>query len=129
MQQTPEFTIIQIDNRLGQTVELGINHVPTEARDYVFITALSQQASSFVGKNAEPFAFQLCERLQLEPRRLEMIELRSSDVENPLWRWRFEWVGNSPLSGRGEPILSNSQQTMLFGLLNPNTAAKAVGAR
>lgn len=127
MLQASEFTTILLDNRLGQAVELGVTYVPTAVRDYVFITALNQQASSFVGKNAEPFAFQLCDRFQLDPRRFELIELRSANIEYPLWRWRFEWVGHSPLAGRSEAIISKSQQNMLFDLLNPRTTAKVVG--
>ena len=129
MQQTSVFTTVDLENRLGQPVQLGVSHHATDGRDYVFITALSQQASSFVGKNAEHFAFQLCARLQLEPRRLELVELKSAEDEYPLWRWRFEWVGKSPLSGRGEPITSASQQTMLLGLLNSGASVRAAAAR
>lgn len=126
MLDTSVFTALELENRLGQPVQLGVMHVHTEGRDYVFITALSQQASSFVGKNAEHFAFQLSQRFELEPRRFELIEMRAADVEHPLWRWRFEWVGRSPLSGRAEPINSVQQQDLLFkflGLAAPPKAA------
>lgn len=129
MQQTPAFTTFEMENRLGQPVQLGVRHTVNDGRDYVFITALSQQASSFVGKNAEHFAFQLCERLNLEPGRFELLELRASGEEHPLWRWRFEWVGKSPLSGRGEPVTSSSQQNLLFSLLHSDASIRVAAAR
>lgn len=129
MQQHTCFSTLELENRLGQPVHMGVVHIANAARDYVFISALTQQASSLVGKNAEHFAFQLCERFQLEPRRFELIEVRDVNEEYPLWRWRFEWVGRSPLSARGEPVVSSSQQQMLFSLLNSAPSTRIAAAR
>ena len=106
MQHHSCFTRLEIDNRLGQKVFLGVTHIPTETRDYVFVTALSQQASSFVGKNADHFAFQLLHRFQLDTK-------------------RFEWVGTTPLSGRGELVTSPIQRQQLMRLLDPDDQLKA----
>jgi hypothetical protein len=35
-----------------------------------------------------------------------------------LWRWRFEWVGASPLSPRCEAITSPGQYLQLLSLLS-----------
>lgn len=129
MQQTPIFTTLELKNRLGQPVELGVTHIITSARDYIFVTAPSQQASSLIRKNAEHFAFQLCERFKLEPRRFEMVEFRQQESQSPLWRWRFEWVGHSPLSGRCDAISSSSQEAMLLGLLNSDDSVRVAAAR
>jgi hypothetical protein len=125
MQHYSRFTRIELENRLGQKVHLGVTHIPTDARDYVFVTALSQQASSFVGKNADHFAFQLLHRFQLDTKRFELVELRGSAEEQSLWRWRFEWVGNSPLSGRSELVASPAQRQLLMRLLDPDDQLKA----
>lgn len=105
-------------NRLGQTLELAVSHSQAFGREYVFVAALAQQASSLVAKNAEHFAFQLRELFKLDSRRFEMVELRG-ELDNPqFWRWRFEWVGNSPLSARCEMINSTSQRNQFLTLLN-----------
>lgn len=129
MQQHSLFATLELENRLGQPVHLGVVHISSGPRDYVFVSALTQHASSIVGKNAEHFAFQLCERFGLEPRRFELIEVRDVNEEFPLWRWRFEWVGHSPLAARGEPVSSTSQQQMLFELLSSGSANKIAAAR
>ena len=106
-----------LHNRLGQSVELAVHHVFGFGREYVFVAALTQQVSSLVAKNAEHFAFQLREFFKLDARRFELIEMRG-DSENPeFWRWRFEWVGNTPLSPRCELVASSNQQTQLLSLL------------
>ena len=112
------FTNFSLANRLGQVLELAVAHSQAFGREYVFVAALTQQASSLVAKNAEHFAFQLRELFKLDARRFEMVELRG-DVTNPkFWRWRFEWVGNSPLSARCEVINSSSQHNQFLTLLN-----------
>lgn len=112
------FINIALQNRLGQLVHLAVHHTQAFGREYLFVGALTQQASSLVAKNAEHFVFQLRELFQLDTRRLEMIELRG-DINAPnLWRWRFEWVGASPLSPNCEVIISPVQQNQLLSLLN-----------
>ncbi len=115
---TPLFVDTPLNNRLGQSVRLGVYHLQHQGRDYVFVAALTQQASSFVGKNAEPFAFQLREKLALDARRMELIEVRETLDDIHLFRWRFEWVGNSPLSARSEEITSPGLRATLLALIN-----------
>ena len=112
------FTNYSLANRLGQALELAVSPRQAFGREYVFVAALTHQASSIVAKNAEHFAFQLRELFKLDARRFEMVELRG-DLTNPqFWRWRFEWVGNSPLSARCEMISSHSQLNQFLTLLN-----------
>lgn len=117
------FVDTPLNNRLGQSVHLGVCHFHYQGRDYVFVVAPTQQASSFVGKNAEPFAFQLREKFGLDARRFELIEVRESADTTHLYRWRFEWVGNSPLSARSEEINSPGLRAALFELLEPAAVA------
>jgi hypothetical protein len=112
------FMNIPLQNRLGQTIQLAVHHLQVLGHEYVFVAALTQQASSLVAKNAEHFAFQLREIFQLNVHRFEMIELRGNNATPSLWRWRFEWVGTSPLSPRSEIVKSDSLQNQLLGLLN-----------
>jgi hypothetical protein len=128
MLMNPLFADITLHNRLGQQVSLSVYHLNHHSRDCVFVAAPSQQASSLVRKNAEPFAFQLRELFALDPRRFDLIEVREADTGLELYRWRFEWVGNSPLSARAEEISSVGQRAMLLGLITAPEELTAVGA-
>ncbi|OZY84330.1 hypothetical protein CBP51_14040 [Cellvibrio mixtus] len=112
-----------LSNRLGQPVSLSVCHLQFQGRDYVLVVAPTQHASSFVGKNAEPFAFQLRERFDLDARRFELIEVRESTEGTQMYRWRFEWVGNSPLSARSEEITSPVLRTVLLDVVEPAVPA------
>lgn len=125
MLMNPLFVDTSLSNRLGQGVRLGVCYLQYQGRDYVFVAAPTQQASSFVGKNAEPFAFQLREKFGLDARRFELIEVREAGDATQLFRWRFEWVGNSPLSARSEEINSAGLRTILLNLIDPAQAVAA----
>lgn len=114
-----------LNNRLGQPVSLSVCHLQFQGRDYVMVAAPTQHASSFVGKNAEPFAFQLRERFELDSRRFELVEVRETADGLHLYRWRFEWVGNSPLSARSEEIASPVLRAALLDIIEPAPAAIA----
>ncbi|EIK44135.1 hypothetical protein O59_003216 [Cellvibrio sp. BR] len=114
-----------LNNRLGQPVSLSVCHLQFQGRDYVMVAAPTQHASSFVGKNAEPFAFQLRERFELDARRFELVEVRETAEGLHLYRWRFEWVGNSPLSARSEEIVSPVLRAALLDVIEPAPAAIA----
>jgi hypothetical protein len=114
-----------LNNRLGQPVSLSVCHLQFQGRDYVMVAAPTQHASSFVGKNAEPFAFQLRERFELDARRFELVEVRETADGLHLYRWRFEWVGNSPLSARSEEIVSPVLRAALLDIIEPAPAAIA----
>jgi hypothetical protein len=122
------FAQYSLANRLGQALDLAVFHTQAFGREYVFVASLAQHASSLVAKNAEHFAFQLRELFKVDARRFEMVELRG-DLMNPqLWRWRFEWVGNTPLSSRCDTISSLSQHNQLLTLLNIQGGLQAASA-
>jgi hypothetical protein len=114
-----------LTNRLGQPVSLSVCHLQFQGRDYLLVAAPTQHASSFVGKNAEPFAFQLRERFDLDARRFELVEVRDAADGIHLFRWRFEWVGNSPLSARSEEIVSSGLRAALLDAIDPAPAPAA----
>ncbi len=114
-----------LSNRLGQPVSLRVCYLQFQGRDYVLVAAPTQHASSFVGKNAEPFAFQLREHFDLDARRFELVEVRETAEGIHLFRWRFEWVGNSPLSARSEEIVSPALRAALLNVIEPAPAAIA----
>lgn len=116
------FIEITLNNRLGQGVQLQVCQLAHHGRDYVFVID-PNQAANFISKNAEPFAFQLREHFNVDPRRFELIEVRNPHATMQLIRWRFEWVGHSPLSARSEHIVSNSQRSILLGLLGEDDVA------
>jgi hypothetical protein len=111
-------------NRLGQQVELYVCHRSFQGRELIFVLAPNKHASSFVGKNAEPFAFQLRELLGLDPKQMDLIEVREQPGQLQLFRWRFEWVGNSPVTSRSEEVTSPSQRKhLLQWIILEDTAA------
>jgi hypothetical protein len=117
------FNNLAVKNRLGQTIQLPVYHIKALGREYVFVTSPVQNSSSVVAKsiiakNAEHFAFQLRERFHLDARRFEMIEVQGNMPVPVLWRWRFEWVGASPISPRCEAVTSPGQYLQLLSLLN-----------
>lgn len=117
MRYEADFTLIELRNRLGQQVSVSVTHMSTDTRDYVFLTAAGNAASSLVAKNADHFAFQLRDHFSIEPNRFELIELRVAGDDHCLWRWRFEWVGFTPLAPKGEAISSVQQQHKFFAML------------
>ena len=127
MQIPDQFTNLSLQNRLGQDVQLAVRHVQGFGREYVFVVAPTQQASSLVAKNAEHFAFQLREIFNLDARRMELVEMRGEINCLQLWRWRFEWVGHSPLSPRCEAVSATHQQGLL-ALLQITQQSKAASA-
>ena len=122
------FNNYSLVNRLGQALQLSVCHTQAYGREYIFVAALAQHASSLVAKNAEHFALQLRNLFNIDARRFELVELRG-DMANPeLFRWKFEWVGNTPLSGRSEAICSHSQRKHFLSLLNIQSELQAASA-
>lgn len=119
----PAVQPLALTNRLGQAVTLGIKFVPGEERDTLFVSAPRQQASSFFGKNAEPFMLQLQRQLPLDPARLCVIELRGTPERPSFWRWRFEWEGQNPIAARSEQVFSARSIDSLAALLEADTGA------
>ncbi len=113
----PAVEPLSLTNRLGQPVVLGVKFLPGEQRDTLFVSAPRQQASSFFGKNAEPFLMQLMEKLPLVPGRLNIIELRGDPDYPEFWRWRAEWVGRSPMALRAEQVASSGSRSTLQSML------------
>ena len=122
------FNNYSLVNRLGQALQLAVCHTQACGREYVFVAALAQHASSLVAKNAEHFALQLRDLFNVDVRRFELIELRG-DMANPeFFRWKFEWVGNTPLSGRSEAICSLGQRKHFLALANIQSELQVASA-
>ena len=113
----PAVKSLALTNRLGQAVTLGVKFVPGKARDTLFVSAPREQASSFFGKNAEPFMLQLQRQLPLDPARLCVIELRGAPERPSFWRWRLEWEGRNPIAARSEQVFSARSNESLAALL------------
>ncbi len=115
------FQRLALHNRLGQVVSIQACHLHHQGRDLVFLQA-PEQNFHFIGKNAETLAFQLREHYALDARRFDMIELRPAESDLEVYRWRFEWVGHSPLSARAE-LLGDGQARFMLSLLDPAQVA------
>lgn len=110
--------LIQFENRLGQTVDLEVASIEAATRDFIFVRVPGSSASSVVKKNAEHFAFQLRHRFNIAPERFELIELKGDKDSAEFWRWRFEWVGSSPILAGSELVKSAHQQSSFKALLD-----------
>lgn len=117
------FDELVLQNRLGQKVQLQVANVTADSRDYVFALAPKRAVSSLVAKNAEYFASQLLLHFDLRPNRFDLIELRPREESAEWWRWRFQWVGSTPLDGRCQPVKSAAQQARLAALSGLNVSS------
>lgn len=122
------FEQIDLTNRLGQRVTLGVKFQPGARRDTLFVRAPQQQASSFFGKNAEQFMFQLLATMDLTPERLDLFEVRGPAEAPEFWRWRFNWVGRSPLAPRSERVATPGTQVALQALIAGETGVEPLAS-
>jgi len=109
------FNRLRLHNRLGQPIDLNVCYVPYQGRDLIFVQS-PEQNLHLIGKNAEPLAFQLRNYFGLETRRFEMIEIRPQALDEQLVRWRFGWIGHSPLAARRE-LVAEGQMRLLLNLV------------
>jgi len=113
-----DFKTLSLQNRLGQSVDLHIKHELVAGRNCIFIKAPKVQASSLVGKNAEPFAQQLLHHFGLNTDVFDMIELRHrEDLSLDLLHWRFDWCGHAAMKARSHLVTAERRRNTLLGAL------------
>ncbi len=121
------FESITLENRMGRPIVLNLKCLVMAGRHYVFIKLPQSTPSNMMSKNAEHIAFQLVSRFGLLSDTLDVIEMREQsggydlshrDLSHwDLLRWRFEWVGTSPLAGYSQLVGTGSQQEFLSSVL------------
>jgi len=113
-----DFTILSLQNRLGQSVDLQVRHETVSGRDCIFVKAPKVQASSLVGKNAEPFAQQLLQHFGLNSDAFDLIELRHrEDLSFEMLHWRFDWCGHAAMKARSQLVTAERRKNTLLGAL------------
>lgn len=120
-----EFTLVNLDNRLGQSVGIEVLCHRDASTDLVVIRSQDALAVRRLAKNAEYFARQLLELCNSTTERLQIVEWRESEARDCLWRWRFSWVGNCPLDAKPILIGKASHHKYINGLLSSLVAAAA----
>lgn len=100
-----------LENRSGRMVPVSLNVFLHGQRCYVVLRASEGLPTRQLSKSAEHLAYQLVARFQLEPECVEFYQYHSgasagNAAENSAeWlRWRFHWVGGTPIQGRCEPV-------------------------
>jgi len=108
---------VQLCNRVGRPLSVDVQCLSYRNRYYVVLMARQDLPGNQLLKNAEHLARQLIECMGVAPSDVDFIQYQPR--EEPEWlRWRFQWVGNSPLKAVSFPINASSQQSFLLPLLN-----------
>jgi len=108
---------VQLCNRVGRPLSVDVQCLSYRNRYYVVLMARQDLPGNQLLKNAEHLARQLIECMGVAPSDVDFIQYQPR--EEPEWlRWRFQWVGNSPLNAVSYPINVSSQQSFLLPLLS-----------
>lgn len=106
---------LQLRNRVGRSMSVDVQCLKHRNRYYVILMTTRDLPGNQLLKSAEHLARQLIERLGVSPHDVDFIQYQQG--EEPEWlRWRFQWVGNSPLQAASYPIKPSSQQSFLTPL-------------
>lgn len=116
------FTETPLTNRLGQALTLPVSVIRQAGREMVFVITPAN-IPNFLTKNAETIVFQLRELFGLDQKKFELFEVKKNDAELRIWRWRFDWVGSSPLQQNHELVTSDNQRNFLLSLLQSDQSA------
>jgi hypothetical protein len=111
-----------LTNRLGQALTLPVSVIRQAGREMVFVITPAN-IPNFLTKNAETIVFQLRELFGLDQKKFELFEVKKDEVELRIWRWRFDWVGSSPLQQNHELVTSDNQRSFLINLLENDSHA------
>ncbi|MGH1485200.1 MAG: hypothetical protein ACRBCI_03200 [Cellvibrionaceae bacterium] len=106
------FESILVRNRLGQGMTLLVCPFSLSSNNVcVLVKAADDMHESVLAKNAEYIVLQLRERFSRTVKNFSMVELRENDEGNEVWYgWQFNWVGNTPLESKCQPLSSQQQQ-------------------
>ncbi|NIB40111.1 hypothetical protein HBA55_10965 [Pseudomaricurvus alkylphenolicus] len=124
---------LQLQDRLSRLIPVQLCCLVYRKRYTVILVASQEMPARRLSKSAEHIAHQLVQKLGARPAEVDFLQYQPG--EEPEWlRWRFQWVGMSPLKGECiavneasrsrylEPLLSGGQP---FSLLNGEVPAVA----
>lgn len=111
-----ETETLQLHNRLSRLVKVTLSCFVRDGRYGVILVATPEFPARQLNNSAEHLAYQLVQRLNVAPQDVDFIQYQPG--EEPEWlRWRFQWVGSSPLQGKSLPLNQASCEAFVLPLL------------
>lgn len=108
---------VQLQNRLSRLVNVKLRCFTHNGRYCVFLVASQEFPARQLNNSAEHLAYQLIQRLNAAPEDVDFIQFQPG--EEPEWlRWRFHWVGTSPLQGKSLPLGPASLESFVIPILS-----------
>ncbi len=115
--QTLDFESVRLQNRLGRLVDVDVCCVSLGQRYAVILRAAEGAPAILVSKNAEHFAYQLREKLEVDAEKIDFLQVNQGD-ESRWLRWRFQWAGKTPLKAHCEPMSEKARKNFIWTQLN-----------
>lgn len=111
-----ETETLQLHNRLSRLVKVTLCCFARDGRYTIILVATPEFPARQLNNSAEHLAYQLVQRLNVAPQEVEFIQYQPG--EEPEWlRWRFHWVGSSPLQGKSVSLNQSSYEGFVLPLL------------
>ncbi|WP_439134245.1 hypothetical protein, partial [Pseudomaricurvus sp.] len=111
-----ETETVQLQNRLSRLVDVKLRCFAYNNRYCVILVASQRFPARQLNNSAEHLAYQLVQRLNVAPEDVDFIQYQPG--EEPEWlRWRFQWVGTSPLQAKSLPLSSTSLESFVMPIL------------
>lgn len=108
--------LITLTNRTGQSVNLKVSRRQHDDKQYLFLQPSEEGASNLTSKNANYFAVQLAQGLQVSPKSMNIIELRRGKDVTEVWRWRLKLADDFIVDTIPEQIPKSAYQDFLLQL-------------
>jgi hypothetical protein len=111
-----ETETLQLHNRLSRLVSVTLRCFERDGRYSIILVATPEFPARQLNNSAEHLAYQLVQRLGVPPEQVDFIQHQPG--EEPEWlRWRFQWVGSSPIQGKSLPLNQSSYEAFVLPLL------------
>jgi len=107
---------VQLQNRIGRLISVNLQCILHCGRYCVIMQSTPELPARQMSKSAEQLAHQIIQRLGIDPETADFLQCQPK--EEPEWlRWRFQWVGQSPLQGKSHPVNSTFETRVLKPML------------
>ncbi len=94
--------IVSLQTRTGKLVDVSLKCIHYNGQYYIILWSDSSCTTRKLEKSAENIVHQLVDKLDVDPEKATFLLVQDGNTF-AFWRWRFEWVGNSPL----KPVFKN----------------------
>lgn len=108
---------VPLQNRLGRLINVELSCFTHGARYCVILNSTADFPARQMSKSAEHLAYQIILRLGVNPNDVDFVQYQPG--EQPEWlRWRFQWVGQSPLHGKSSPVNAGFEERFIKPLMS-----------